>query len=372
MYTELDELLTALKYDVAEQLEIERTGVSMNEMGRTDQTTDFYRSWWSDFINLLSCLPYSEEKSRQKFVDTLRAYYRGKKEQLAILKEFETNYSPDKAIWWYTRDTFFYRQLNKALRQHHIQLMFLFGFYIKDVYQQLNEEYEKFKAAHSDNPILKLYRGQVMSLDEIETLQVRYAGNYNTTNCLLSTCLDRTVSMGFLKDSRKLDGLEKVFFEIDIDTNIKSSPYGDVAKLTAFPKEAEILFMIGAEFDMTKGDVTYNTDDQCWIIKCSLAYRTSMVDYEALIKGTKRNILKNSLNKFFRAYVQYITPDEFDIILNELISLFPSEKQWIEAEKQQFIAKNYRIFEDNYGSTSPLVHYEQALNIWFDYLKVSF
>jgi hypothetical protein len=80
--------------------------------------------------------------------------------------------------------------------------MFLFGFYIKDIYQQLNEGYEQFKAAHSENPTLKLYRGQVMSLNEIETLQIRYADNYNTTNCPLSTSMDRSVSLGFLKDSK--------------------------------------------------------------------------------------------------------------------------------------------------------------------------
>ena len=46
--------------------------------------------------------------------------------ELDILREFEENYSSERAIWWYTRESIVYKMLNKALRTDDIDLLFLF------------------------------------------------------------------------------------------------------------------------------------------------------------------------------------------------------------------------------------------------------
>ena len=47
--------------------------------------------------------------------------------------EFEKDYSSDKALWWYTRESFLYKMLIKALRVQNIDLLFLFRFVINQI-----------------------------------------------------------------------------------------------------------------------------------------------------------------------------------------------------------------------------------------------
>jgi hypothetical protein len=49
-------------------------------------------------------------------VYVLKTYYDCKETDLKVLEEFERDYQPNKAIWWYTRETILYRLLNKGLR----------------------------------------------------------------------------------------------------------------------------------------------------------------------------------------------------------------------------------------------------------------
>ncbi|CAF3495507.1 unnamed protein product, partial [Rotaria sp. Silwood2] len=85
---------------------------------------------------MLCYLPYPDG-CQQRLVTVLKNYYKGQTVKLQILDEFERNYAPKLAIYWYTRDTFFFRLLNKALRQYDTELSFLYGFYIRDLYKQL-------------------------------------------------------------------------------------------------------------------------------------------------------------------------------------------------------------------------------------------
>ncbi|CAF1164796.1 unnamed protein product [Didymodactylos carnosus] len=137
-----------------------------------------------------------------------------------------------------------------ALRQHNIELMFVFGFFSQDIRRQLKEEHEQLQLKHAENPKIKLYCGQVISPTEIDALKKLGALNYNVNNCLLSTSLDRSVALDFLKYSIHSKGLELILFEIDVDVHLHSRPYGNVSHVSYFPNEAKILFMIGAQSDM--------------------------------------------------------------------------------------------------------------------------
>ncbi len=78
--------------------------------------------------------------------------------ELRNIYEFENNYSSEKALWWYTRESFFYKTLNKALRTQNIHLRS----YINDIYDQLEKNYS--------NSALKVYRFQLISKDEFNHL----------------------------------------------------------------------------------------------------------------------------------------------------------------------------------------------------------
>jgi len=52
-----------------------------------------------------------------------------------ILKEFENAYDKYSPIWWYTRECFVYKMLNKALRTENIDILIKMDFFIRDLHQ---------------------------------------------------------------------------------------------------------------------------------------------------------------------------------------------------------------------------------------------
>ncbi|CAF3119508.1 unnamed protein product [Rotaria sp. Silwood2] len=85
------------------------------------------------------------------------------KNELSIVHEFEENYSSDRAIWWYTRESFLYRQLSKALRVQNIDLLFIFRFFIRDIQEQLEK--------HQCSSSIRVFRGQLMLNEEFKLLK---------------------------------------------------------------------------------------------------------------------------------------------------------------------------------------------------------
>ncbi|CAF1543877.1 unnamed protein product [Didymodactylos carnosus] len=170
----------------------------------------------------------------------LKSYYQGNEEQLRVVNEFETTYRADQAIQWFTRNTFLYRLLNKALRQHNIELMFLFDFYVRDLYQQIKQRYEQFKATRTEDPMIKVYRGQIMPLKEIDRIST-YAG-WLIINCMFSTSRNRFFALFMLSppsSSKPDDEVQYALFEIDVDIRKTSIPFADISDLSAFPEEEE-------------------------------------------------------------------------------------------------------------------------------------
>lgn len=107
-------------------------------------TTD--DSPWSSRIEFLDFLCYlpNPPDYLQRLITFLKEYYKGIQIQLDKIEDFAKNYRSEYAIQWYTTDTFVYRLLNRALRQYNIEVLFLFGFIIKDIQKQLKEEHAKF------------------------------------------------------------------------------------------------------------------------------------------------------------------------------------------------------------------------------------
>ena len=59
--------------------------------------------------------------------------------ELRVIDEFDEDYSPKRSLWWYTRNSFLSRILNKALREQNIDLLYRFRFSISDLQYQLEE-----------------------------------------------------------------------------------------------------------------------------------------------------------------------------------------------------------------------------------------
>ena len=75
----------------------------------------------------------STANDKNELISLCKQHYQGNSDESKIVKEFEREYSSDRTLWWYTRHSFLYRMLNKALRMQNIHLLFLFRFIIRDI-----------------------------------------------------------------------------------------------------------------------------------------------------------------------------------------------------------------------------------------------
>ncbi|CAF1656917.1 unnamed protein product, partial [Didymodactylos carnosus] len=136
---------------------------------KTTNEIDRYMTEWLWFPLFTDALLEMKpvDNAKQLFVVKLKHYYKGNTATEKTLNEFNETYSSDCAVSWYTKDTFLYRVLNKALRHQDIETILLLHFFIVDLHNQLKQEYEKQLGSERT----KLYRGQLISKQEVETLK---------------------------------------------------------------------------------------------------------------------------------------------------------------------------------------------------------
>jgi tetratricopeptide (TPR) repeat protein len=202
----------------------------------------------------------SINNSKQQLITLCNNEYENNSAQLSLIREFENEYSADEALWWYTRDSFLYRILNKALRIQNIDLLILFHSLIADIYHQLKKNQCLFP--------IHVYRGQIMSDDELNTLR-ESIGKFISINSFLSTSTNHHAVLGFLRDCNILDGLHRVLFEIDADPGvITSRPFANISAFSDFEGEYEVLFMVGSVFRLV--DINRDDDEQLWVVRIKL------------------------------------------------------------------------------------------------------
>ncbi|CAF1108164.1 unnamed protein product [Didymodactylos carnosus] len=344
IHTEQEKLLVALQTDVESCLKEEKKNV-LNESNRKDQSIDLWlHSWWPEFIDILCYLPYPSLICRERLVTTLKNYYDGKNEELRVFDEFERDYTPSKAVRWYTRDTFLYRILNRALRQHNVEIVFLFGFFIRDLYRQLKEEYEKFKAKKVTTTV---YRGQIMSLDEIQTIKAHSRYGF-AVNSFFSTSDNQSVSLDFLHRSSlsitDTPGLAKIMIEIELDTRQnRSRPFASIYHLSEFSNENEFLFMTGINLRRVK--VLFNQeddDDKIYTMKLTLKDDRTVKDDADFQNLSERKLLKKCTDLLCDCIDKGSSGKETAaVIFSELIDWFPAEAGWLNIANQYCLDKHY-------------------------------
>jgi tetratricopeptide (TPR) repeat protein len=199
----------------------------------------------------------SNQTDRAELISYCRSENESNSSELKKILEFERNYTPDKALRWYSKDTFFYKTLNAALRKQNIHMTFLFREFISDIQQQLQE--------YQSDKVLKVYRGQMMSNEELERLK-QSIGKLISINSFLSTTTIYSTALSFLSPSRSL---QRIVFEIKADPKVANTkPFANISKHSDYPDESEVLFMIGSIFRLDSID---QNDANIWIIKMSLS-----------------------------------------------------------------------------------------------------
>ena len=182
--------------------------------------------------------------------------YCGNDKELGNLKEFRQDYRSDKAALWYTKNTCIYRLLNKALRVQNPCVLLVFRFFIRDLRQQL--------AQYQCSSPVQVYRGQMMSHDELKVLKISI-GKLISMNSFLSTSTNRQVTLNFLKP---VDNLERVLFVIDAQPHqVENRPFANICHLSEFKNEDEVLFMLGSIFRI---NAVQHQNDGVWVIQLTL------------------------------------------------------------------------------------------------------
>jgi tetratricopeptide (TPR) repeat protein len=193
---------------------------------------------------LIDCLLQMKENvlDMDKFISLCEEEYKENKSDLAVIHEFQQNYNAARALRWYTRQSFLFRMLNKALRIQNIDVLFLFRFFIFDIQQQLLKN-------QGSQPV-HLYRAQLLTNDELQILKSAIGG-FIMMNTFLSTTIDREVSLSFLDTMDSLDeyDMHRVLFEIDADPRLDGiPPFANIIWLSYCFGQQEVLMMIGSIF----------------------------------------------------------------------------------------------------------------------------
>jgi tetratricopeptide (TPR) repeat protein len=209
---------------------------------------------------LIDCLLRMKESTIEKndLISLCKEQYKGNPHELSIINDFEKNYTSYRAIWWYTRQSFLYRLLNKALRVQNVDLIYLFRFFIRDINHQLKE-------LNTCSTPIHVYRGQLMVNDELQILKDSI-GKYISINSFFSTSLNRDLALVFSRDSNHC---ERVLFEIEANPQTNDGKlFADISTYSYFPDESEVLFMLGSIFRLR--DIVLN-DDGLWVIGMALS-----------------------------------------------------------------------------------------------------
>ncbi|CAF1234288.1 unnamed protein product [Rotaria sp. Silwood1] len=211
--------------------------------------------------------------ARQEMLSMCRTKFSHDLLTLAKIDRFEMNYQSEQdAVKWYTADSFLYRLLNEVLRIETVDHIFKLRYFIQDLHNQLAlMQVDYLKRLNRYNlSILKLYRGQVMTRNDLENNFRTNKGNLVSMNSFLSTTTDRYVARAFASDGdiENPETQVSVLYEIDIDTRLPHSvPFAELGDQSNFEHEDEVLFSMGAIFRIGE---TYEEHRYLWTVKLTL------------------------------------------------------------------------------------------------------
>ncbi|CAF1394348.1 unnamed protein product [Didymodactylos carnosus] len=224
---------------------------------------------------------------RQKCVDN--------EVDLNYIQEFEDYYDASNAVFWYTRDTFLFRLLNKALREQDIDTLYSMRYFIRDLHLQLQERHISQRQAVTDNnssapSVSIVYRGQQMMNEEFDRRLRNNTGGFFSVSSFLSTTPHENLASAYAGGSNSgsaVADVQHVLFQIHIDDQVNKFPYADITEESVFQEaESEVLFTMGAVFRIQ----SVEQDSQgVWIVQLRLTGKEDE-ELRTLAEHMRKNI----------------------------------------------------------------------------------
>lgn len=297
-----------------------------------------------------------DEREMEQMVNYFRKVYAGNVVSLKKIDEFARDYCADKAVWWYTRETFIFEILNRALRLFDTEIIVNMGFFLHDLHRRIEQLHSHQIRNYAGKPFF-VYRGQGLSFADFETLK-KSEGGLISFNSFLSTSKKEAAPQTYAESSAKSHGMVGIFFTIFVDPDSILAPFANIRWESQFEDEEEILFTMHTVFRigcirclndsgrLFEVQLTHTTDDDT-----QLRVLTEQFSVE----------LEQSVgwDRMARLLIQVGNLDKAEELYNVLLAQSTDEKDVAACDYQ------LGLIRDGKGDSKEAIrHYEKSLNIW--------
>lgn len=201
-----------------------------------------------------------EDEARSQMIKFCRTYYADSPSDLKMVDEFESEYSNSKAIYWYSRECFVHKLVNKALWDSEPDTLYFIRYFLRHLDRSI---YFQALIQSLFRQPMTVYRGQGMSMKDINRLKNGIGGLLSFRG-FLSTSLDDNVALQYAEPFKYLKGSTSIVFMIDIDPQKQRCPFIEVGRMSYYGGgEQEILFKMGSVFRIQEIE---NIDENQWKI----------------------------------------------------------------------------------------------------------
>ncbi|CAF3662699.1 unnamed protein product [Adineta steineri] len=249
IYTTNKEICQALQLAVkqCDQDSIVISFLMINEITSTDNLNQLESTFMYTqlFKEILLDTEY-DHKAMKNLAACCREVFTNNPIELQIINEFEHDYLPERAIWWYTRECFTYKMLNQALRILDADIIINMGFFLCDIHKQIQQLHKQQVSTYREKSFV-VYRGQGLKKSDFEKLQ-KTKGGLISFNNFLSTSKDKEVSLDFAERASSKPNMVGILFIMSIDPCIESAPFASICEVSYFKEEEEILFSMHTVF----------------------------------------------------------------------------------------------------------------------------
>ena len=253
VYTEIDPLRKAIRQSIKQ---CNQDSISVSLLGSSINDAECFnlapcgQLGWSYLYTKFFKEILAEMKHDEQGLKDLSNYYRqvtaNFPSQAELIDQFERDYSPDKAVWWYTKEDFAYQIVNRSLRLLEADILVNISFFVDDLHQQIKELHRKQLGQYRGQK-LTLYRGQVFRTFDIHNFK-RTIGGLLSFNSLLSASKVRDISLRLAERASSSKDTVGVLFVMTIDPAMISTPFADISQIDQFNGDAEMLFSLQSVF----------------------------------------------------------------------------------------------------------------------------
>ncbi|CAF4967328.1 unnamed protein product, partial [Rotaria sp. Silwood1] len=368
IFTKKPALLNKISHDVGLRDKGEDSPMSIFHLTEREHslqklTNESAAFMWYRLILIVLRLIAKYGNSKCEMIAECRAAYHDNESIKMKIDDFEKNYNKTEALSWYSKDSFAFRLLNKALRTQNTEVIFKFRFFIHDLHNQIEQLYYQHlnNQSSSMNHNFRVYRGQHLNMTEIDVLK-RNINQLISMNSFLSTTSNEDLAKvfaGAVDQPGETSQLQPVLFRIDICNMSKEMTPFAILKYSPCCQnnaEDEVLFSIDAIFYIKSVEQQGNV----WHVHLELSKEQNEAS-QALSRDMMHQIGSEPDPSLFGWFLFRMNKfDEAERYLHYMLEQLPSNDKGL-GNVYNLLGL---IYKTTHKLEESLEHYEKALTIY--------